>query len=109
MAGQHDDGSVGIALRFRLPDHLREFEAIENRHRPVGDDDVRDVVAVHFERSRAVFGFIDLAGAERMQQRPQNAAHMRIVVAHKESQLVEIDAKHGPALRGRTGETVYRH
>jgi hypothetical protein len=33
-----------------------------------------------------------------MQQRPQNAAHMRIVVAHKKSQLVEIDAKHGPAL-----------
>jgi hypothetical protein len=35
-----------------------------------------------------------------MQQRPQNAAHMRIVVAHKEPQLVEIDAKHGRALAG---------
>jgi hypothetical protein len=35
-----------------------------------------------------------------MQQRPQNAAHMRIVVAHKKSQLVEIDAKHGLVLRG---------
>src|SRR6202171_4201103 len=98
MAGQHDDGSVGIALRFRLPDHLREFEAIENRHRPVGDDDIGDIVAVHFERGRAVFGFVDLARAKRMQQRPQNAAHMRIVVAHKKPQLVEIDAKHGRAL-----------
>jgi hypothetical protein len=34
-----------------------------------------------------------------MQQRPQNAAHMRIVVADEKSQLVEIDAKHGPAPR----------
>src|SRR5260370_29718131 len=31
MAGQHDDGSVGIALRFRLPDHLRELEAIDRK------------------------------------------------------------------------------
>jgi hypothetical protein len=34
-----------------------------------------------------------------MQQRPQNAAHMRIVVADKKSQLVEIDAEHGPTPR----------
>ena len=40
MAGQHDDGGVGIALGFRLPDHLGQFEAVENRHRPVGDDDI---------------------------------------------------------------------
>src|SRR6266699_6149303 len=33
-----------------------------------------------------------------MQERPQDAAHMRIVVADEKSQLVEIDAKHGPAL-----------
>ena len=100
MAGQHDDRCVGIALGFRLPDHLGEFETVENRHRPVGDDDVRNIVAVHFQRGGAVLGFIDLAGAERMQQRPQYAAHMRIVVAHQKSQLVEIDAEHGPALNG---------
>jgi hypothetical protein len=35
-----------------------------------------------------------------VQQRPQDAAHVRIVVAHQKSQLVEIDAEHGPALRG---------
>ncbi|MGY4503816.1 hypothetical protein ACVWYH_007773 [Bradyrhizobium sp. GM24.11] len=29
-----------------------------------------------------------------MQQRPQDAAHVRIVVADKEAQLVEIDAEH---------------
>jgi hypothetical protein len=34
-----------------------------------------------------------------MQQRPQNAAHMRVVVADEKSQLVEIDPKHGAALR----------
>jgi hypothetical protein len=97
MAGQHDDGGERVALGIRLPDHLRELEAVENRHRPVGDDDVRNVMAVHFQRGRAVFGLIDLARAERMQQRPQDAAHMRIVVANEKSQLVEIDAKHGAA------------
>jgi hypothetical protein len=35
-----------------------------------------------------------------MQQRPQNAPHMRMIVAQEKSQLVEIDAKHGPALKG---------
>jgi hypothetical protein len=34
-----------------------------------------------------------------MQQRPQDAAHVRIVVADEKSQLVEVDAKHGAALR----------
>jgi hypothetical protein len=33
-----------------------------------------------------------------VQQRSQDAAHVRIVVAHQKSQLVEIDAEHGPAL-----------
>jgi hypothetical protein len=33
---------------------------------------------------------------------------MRIVVADEKSQLVEIDAKHGPALRALPAETVYR-
>ena len=98
MPGQHDDGGVGIALGIRLPDHLRQFEAVENRHRPVGDDDVGDVMAVHFQRGRAVLGLVDFAGAERMQQRPQDAAHVRIVVADEKSQLVEVDAKHGAAL-----------
>jgi hypothetical protein len=40
-----------------------------------------------------------------MQQRPQNAPHMRIVVADKKPQLVEIDAKHGRALKGNPGES----
>jgi hypothetical protein len=30
-----------------------------------------------------------------MQQRPQDAAHVRIIVADEEAQLVEIDAEHG--------------
>jgi hypothetical protein len=107
MAGQHDDGGERIALRFRLPDHLRELEAVENRHRPVGDDNIGDVVAVHFQRGGAVFGFIDLARAKRVQQRPQNAAHVRIVVTHEKSQLVEIDTKHRQAPRAHRGQTVY--
>src|SRR6267154_1746992 len=102
MAGQHDDGGVGIALGFRLADHLGKLEAVENRHRPVGDDDIGNVVAVHFERGGAVLGLVSLARAERMQQRPQDAAHMRIVVANQKSQLVEVDAIHGPGPGGHT-------
>src|SRR5882757_1473167 len=99
VTGQHDDRRVGVTLGFRLPDHLGEFEPVEDRHRPVGDDDIGDIVGVHFERGRAVFGLIGLARAERMQQRPQDAAHVRIVVANQKSQLVEVDAIHGPAPR----------
>jgi hypothetical protein len=33
-----------------------------------------------------------------VQQRAQDAAHVRIVVANEESQLVEVDAEHGAAL-----------
>ncbi|MEY9292115.1 hypothetical protein ABH979_005189 [Bradyrhizobium ottawaense] len=94
MAGQHDDRRVGVALGFRLPDHLRELEPVEDRHGPVGDDDVRHVVAVHFQRGGAVLGLIDLARAERMQQRAQDAAHVRIVVTDEEAQLVEVDTEH---------------
>jgi hypothetical protein len=40
-----------------------------------------------------------------MQQRPQDAAHVRIVVADEKSKFVEVDAKHGAALKacGRNG------
>ncbi|WP_431206656.1 hypothetical protein ACQ86E_01075 [Bradyrhizobium betae] len=51
-------------------------------------------MAVHFKRRGAVLGLVDFARAERMQQRPQDAAHVRIVVADEEAQLVEIDAEH---------------
>jgi hypothetical protein len=97
MSGQHDDRRVGVALGVRLPDHLRQFETVEDRHRPVGDDDVGHVVAVHFERGGAILGLIGFARAERMQQRAQDAPHVRIVVANQKSQLVEVDAIHGPA------------
>jgi hypothetical protein len=35
-----------------------------------------------------------------MQQRTQDASHVRIVVAYQKSQLVEIDPKHGASLSG---------
>ena len=70
VPGQHDDGGERIALRFRLPDHLRQFETIKDRHRPVSDDDIGNIVAVHLQRGGAVLGLVHLARAERMQQRP---------------------------------------
>jgi len=80
---------------------LRKLEAVKDRHRPVGDDDVGHIVRVHFESGGAVFGFVHLARAEGMQQRAQDAAHVRIVVADEEAQLIEIYAEHGPALARR--------
>jgi hypothetical protein len=37
-----------------------------------------------------------------MQQRPQDAAHVRIVVADEKAQLVEVDAKHDAQAKGST-------
>ena len=88
-------GANGLPLEFWLPDHLRKFDAVEDRHRPVGNDDVGNVMAVHFKRGRAVLGLVDLTRAERVQQGAQNAAHVRIVVADEKPQLVEVDAVHG--------------
>ena len=81
-------------MDVRLPDHLRQLQPVEDRHRPVGDDDVRHVMAVHFQRGRAVFGLVHLARAEAVQQRTQDAPHMRVVVDDEETQPVEIDADH---------------
>jgi hypothetical protein len=36
-----------------------------------------------------------------MQQRAQDAAHVRVVVANQEAQLVEVNAEHGPAAEER--------
>jgi hypothetical protein len=42
-----------------------------------------------------------------MQERPQDAAHVRVVVANEESELVEIDTKHAGALGDtHTGDTA---
>jgi hypothetical protein len=47
-----------------------------------------------FETGGAVFGFVYFAGAEAMQQRAQDAPHMRVVVDDQKAQAVEIDANH---------------
>jgi hypothetical protein len=94
MAGEHDDGDVRVGIGAGLADHLRELEAIEDRHRPVGDDDVRVIVREGLEPGGAVFGLIDVARAEAVQQRAQNPAHVRVVVDDEEMQAVEVDADH---------------
>ena len=38
------------------------------------------------EARRAVFGLVDFAGAEAVQQRAQDAAHMGVVVDDEETQ-----------------------
>ena len=40
-------------------------------------------------------GFIDFTGAEAMQQRAQDTAHMGVVVDDEETQPAEFDADHG--------------
>ena len=94
MAGQHDDRHVRIGVGARLADHLRQLEAVEDRHRPVGDDDVRNVMGEGFEAGGAVLRLVDFARAEAVQQRAQDAPHMGVVVDDEEAQPVEIDADH---------------
>ena len=97
VTGEQDDRNIGVAATVRLPDHLGQLDAIEDRHRPVANHDIRDIVDEHFERGGAVLGLVDFARAERMQQRAQNPAHVRVVVADQKPQFVEIDAKHRSA------------
>ena len=47
-----------------------------------------------FETGGAVLGLVDVARAEPVQQRAQDAPHMRVVVDDKKSDFVEIDADH---------------
>jgi hypothetical protein len=42
----------------------------------------------------AILGFVHFAGAEAMEQRAQNAPHMRIVIDDQKAQPIEIDADH---------------
>ena len=47
-----------------------------------------------FEAGGAVLGLIHFAGAKAVQQRAQNAPHMRVVVDDQKAQPVEIDTDH---------------
>jgi hypothetical protein len=94
MAGEHDDRHVGIGVGAGLADHLRQFQAVEDRHEPVGEHDIRHVVGEGLEAGGAVFRFIDLAGAEPRAHGAQDAAHMGIVVDDEKTQALEIDADH---------------
>jgi len=47
------------------------------------------------EPGRTVLRLVDLAGAEAVQKRAQNAAHVRVVVDDEKPQAVEVDAHHG--------------
>ena len=53
-----------------------------------------DVMGEGFEAGGAVFRLIDFARAEAVQQRAQDAAHMRVVVDDEKTQPVEVDADH---------------
>ena len=65
------------------------------------------IVGEGFQPRRAVFRFIDFSRAETMQQRAQDAAHVRIVVDDEKTQAVEIDASHGaPASGAREPDTT---
>ena len=56
--------------------------------------DVGHVMGEGFEAGGAVFGLVDFARAEAVQQRAQDAPHVRVVVDDEEAQPVEIDADH---------------
>ena len=94
MPGQHDDRGEGAGIRVRLPDHLDEIQSVEHRHRPVDDHDVGREFGEGLEPAHAVRRLIDLARPEALQQRLQDAAHMRVVLDHQEAKLVELDSHH---------------
>ena len=105
VAGDHDDRHERIGVGARLADHLGQFEAVEDRHRPVGQHDVRHVMGEGVEAGRAVLGLVDVARAEAVQQRAHDAPHVRIVVDDEETQAIEIDANHGASKdRGNAGQ-----
>ncbi len=85
MAGEHDDRHVGIGIGARLADHLRQFQPVEDRHHPIGEDDVRHVVGEGFETGGAIFSLVGFARAEAMQQRTHDASHMRVIVDYEKS------------------------
>ena len=54
-----------------------------------------EVMGEGFETGRAVLRLVHLARAEPVQQRAEDAPHMRIVVDDEKAQPVEVDADHG--------------
>ena len=95
VAGHHDDRHERIGVGAGLPDHLGQFETVEDRHRPVGHHDVGDVMGEGVEAGGAVLGLVDVARAEAVQQRAHDAPHVGIVIDDEETQAVEVDADHG--------------
>jgi hypothetical protein len=59
------------------------------------------VLGEGFEPRGAVFGLVDVARAEAVQQGAHDAPHVRVVIDDKEAQPIEIDADHNnPVRRG---------
>ena len=56
-----------------------------------------------FEAGGAVFGFVHFARAKTVQQRAQNAPHMRVVVDDQKAQPVEIDTDHANSRAAHAG------
>lgn len=108
MAGQHNDRHVRIGVGARLPDHLHQFQAVEDRHHPIGDDDVRTVLGKRFQPRGAVFSLIHFARAEAVQQRTHDAPHTGVVVDDKETQPIEIDADHNNPQAAGTAAAISR-
>jgi hypothetical protein len=93
MAGEHDDRHIRIGVGG-LADHLCQFQAVKDRHHPIGDDDVGHEMGEGLEAGRTVIGFIDFPRAESVQQSAQDPPHMRAVFDDQKAQAVEVDTEH---------------
>ena len=87
---------VWIGVGAGLADHLGEFDPVEDRHRPIGDHDVGQVLGEGFQPRRAVFRLMHFARAEAVQQSAQHPPHMGVIVDDEKTQAVKFDADHGP-------------
>jgi len=89
MAADHDDGHGGIVSALQ-PAHLAgEFQPIHRLHRHVREDQVATLGALHFQRMLAMDGFIYLLHAQRIEQRPEQGAHMLLVLDHQDLDAVQ--------------------
>ena len=92
-------GTNGLGLAARCADHLAEIDPAHALHHPVQNDDVGIVLAQHRPGALGIVRFVDLDDAERLQDRPDKLAHMRVVVDDQDLQTVKTVAAHIPRCR----------
>jgi hypothetical protein len=94
VARQHDDRHKRIGACRRGTDHLRQVETVHAFQHPVQKNDIGIGIAQDRPGPLAFGRFENLDCAERLKNRDDQFAHMRIVVDDENLQSVESIAAH---------------